>query len=171
MLKVIAFDVFGTVFDLSQVDRSEVRAYVDHIHGPAWKPLELPKSWLDLKAHPDAVEGIAKLRERFQVVTCSNGPISLLTHISKANGISWDALIPLEVGRVYKPNPMAYQMICDVMRVPPEAVAMVTANATFGDIEFCKTHTSVDDNAYRVYRVRPCPHERAKALLSATDLG
>jgi 2-haloalkanoic acid dehalogenase type II len=135
MLKVLAFDVFGTVFDLSQVDRSEVRAYVEHIRGPEWRPLELPESWRSLKAHADAAAGIARLRERFQVVTCSNGPIALLAEISKAAGISWDALIPLETAQVYKPNPRAYQLICDVMRVRADEVAMITANATFGDLE------------------------------------
>lgn len=135
MLQVIAFDVFGTVFDLSGVDRAEVRAYVEYIRAADWKPLTLPESWNNLRAHADALEGIERLRRRFQVVTCSNGPISLLAKISKAAGISWDALIPLETARVYKPNPRAYQLICETMRVPPEAVAMVTANATFGDLE------------------------------------
>lgn len=135
MLKVIAFDVFGTVFDLSQVDRAEIRAYVDHIHAAEWQPLTLPASWETLDAHPDAAEGIARLRRRFQVVTCSNGPISLLTKISKRAGISWDALTPLEVARVYKPREAAYRLVCEMMRVEPCEVAFVTANRTFGDVE------------------------------------
>lgn len=134
-IKVVAFDVFGTVFDLSGVDREEVRSYVKHIHEPEWRPLALPTSWESLPAHSDSAGGIARLRDHFQVVTCSNGPISLLAKISKRAGISWDALIPLEVARVYKPNPRAYELICEVMRVAPEEIAFVTANATFGDLE------------------------------------
>lgn len=139
MLKVIAFDVFGTVFDLSSVDRDEVRAYARHLkafhHTNAWLPLELPKSWETLPAHADSAEGVAKLRERYKVVTCSNGPRPLLTKLSAHNGIEWDEIIALEMNRVYKPNPRAYLTVCEVMNVEPSEVMMVTANETFGDLE------------------------------------
>lgn len=136
VIKVIAFDVFGTVFDLSQAARDEVRSYVNHVHAAEWSPLKLPESWYLLKAHADARYGIQLLREDgYLVVTCSNGPIELLTRISKSNGISWDMLIPLEMAKVYKPNPEAYKLIPWLMGVQPEEVAMVTANKTFGDLE------------------------------------
>ncbi len=35
-IKALAFDVFGTVFDLNFVPREEIRAYVDHIKQPEW---------------------------------------------------------------------------------------------------------------------------------------
>ncbi len=133
--KVIAFDVFGTVFDLSSVAKSEIAAYGRHIHKDVWEPLELPESWKDIKAHPDSKEGIDRLRKNFQVVTCSNGPIRLLSHLSKANGLTWDALVPLEMRKVYKPNPLAYLTICGLMGVECKEVMMVTANRTFGDLE------------------------------------
>lgn len=135
MIKVVAFDVFGTVFNLTPTDREEVRDYVRHIRQPEWAPLRLPKSWESLPAHPDSAEGIAKLREKFIVVTCSNGPLGLLTKLSKHNGIQWDAIIPLELNRVYKPDPRAYLTVCEVLDVAPEEVLMVTANKTFGDLE------------------------------------
>lgn len=133
--KVIAFDVFGTVFDLSKVERSEVKAYADHIRKPEWSPLKLPTSWETLPALPDSREGLEMLRERFIVVTMSNGPLGLLSKLSKHNGISWDAIVPLEMKRVYKPNPAAYLTICDVFDVQPSEVMMVTANEHFGDLE------------------------------------
>ena len=138
MIKVIAFDVFGTVFDLSGVERSEIKDYADHIRKPEWSPLNLPESWKTLPAHPDAAEGISKLRERFMVVTCSNGPVSLLTELSKHNQISWDMIIPIELNKVYKPNHKAYLTICEVMGVHPDEVLMVTANEYFGDLEASK---------------------------------
>lgn len=135
MVKVIAFDTFGTVFDLGGVPPSEVRAYARHIRQPVWSPLALPAHWEWLPAHPDAAEGISRLRERFLVVTCSNGPLGLLAKLSKFNDIHWDAIIPLEMNRVFKPNPVAYLTVCDVLGVEPSTVLMVTANEKFGDLE------------------------------------
>ena len=138
MIKVIAFDVFGTVFDLSRVDIEEIRAYAAHIRQPGWSPLHLPKSWETLPAHADAAEGIERLRSNFFVVTCSNGPLGLLAKLSKHNGISWDAIIPLELNKVFKPNGKAYLTVCEVLGMLPEEVMMVTANYKFGDLEASK---------------------------------
>src|SRR5690606_31356336 len=91
--------------------------------------------WTDLPAHPDAVEGIRRLRKNFTVVTCSNGPLGLLAKLSKRNGIEWDAIVPMELNRVYKPNEKAYMTVCEVFGVQPHQVRMVTANKTFGDLE------------------------------------
>jgi 2-haloalkanoic acid dehalogenase type II len=132
---VIAFDVFGTVFDLSSIDRQEVRDYARHIRQTEWQPLKLPAHWERLPAHPDSREGIERLRQNHIVVTCSNGPLGLLAKLSKHNGISWDAIIPLELNRVYKPNQRAYMTVCQVLNVQPTDVMMVTANKDFGDLE------------------------------------
>jgi len=139
MLKVIAFDVFGTVFDLSSVDREEVRAYARHLKAfretGEWLPLTLPKSWETLPAHADSREGIRLLSREFTVVTCSNGPIGMLKALSEHNGIKWDRIIPLELNRVYKPDPRAYLTVCEYLECEPHEVAMVTANKDFGDLE------------------------------------
>lgn len=138
MIKVLAFDVFGTVFDLTSINKEEVREYIKHIKQDTWSPLKLPKSWETLHAHSDSKWGIEILRERYTVVTCSNGPLGLLAKLSKHNRISWDAIIPLELNKVYKPNPKAYMTVCEVLDVKPEEVMMVTANEKFGDIEAAK---------------------------------
>lgn len=134
-IKVIAFDVFGTVFDLSSVPHEEVREYAHHIHLPEWEPLVLPEHWKTLPAHADSAEGISLLRSKYTVVTASNGPVNLLAALSKHNGISWDMLIPIEMNKVYKPKHAAYMTICELMKVEPAEVMMVTANKTFGDLE------------------------------------
>ncbi len=136
MIKVIAFDTFGTVFDLAGVPREELRAYLKHIQKPEWSPLVLPSSWEQLPAHPDAACGIDRLRDAgYLVVTCSNGPLGLLAKLSKHNEVHWDAIIPLEMNKVFKTNPKSYMTVCEVMGVAPEEVLMVTANKTFGDLE------------------------------------
>jgi len=134
-MQVIAFDVFGTVFDLSKVPNEEINYYGNHIRQEIWQPLNFPQSWENIPAHPDAAEGIAILRRNYQVVTLSNCPMKLLTKLSKKNHISWDAIIPIESYQVYKPNPLAYQIACQLMGERPENIMMVTANPTFGDIE------------------------------------
>lgn len=133
-IKVIAFDTFGTVYDLAAVDRDEVRDYIAQVRRPRWSPLNLPSSWQHMPPHADSVEGIKRLRERYIVVTLSNGPLGLQTRMAKNAGIVWDAIIPLEIRRVYKPDPLAYQLVCDVFGVEPGEVLMVTGNAGSPDI-------------------------------------
>lgn len=133
-IKVFAFDIFNTVFSLGGIPREEIVAYGEHIKRP-WSPLKLPEHWERLPAWPDSRPAIHRLKQYYQVVTCSNGPISLQTKLSKYNDIDWDFLIPLEERKIFKPSLLAYQPICDMMGVKPEEVCMVTANETFGDLE------------------------------------
>ena len=138
MIKVIGFDCFNTVFDMSSIPQQNVRDYVSGSldrQGADWQPLHLPAAWYQLRAHPDAKEGIAALRTKFVVATMSNGPVELLTHISKANGIDWDMVTPIELKKVYKRRPEAYLTLCELFRAKPHEVLIVTANPTFGDVE------------------------------------
>ena len=137
-LKVIAFDLFGTVLDFAGVDRDEVRAYAQQLRDSranGWRPLQLPKHWERLKAFPDAADGLKLLRTKYRVVTCSNAPLELQTVLVANNGLPFDALIPLEANQVYKPDFRAYMTVCQIMSVEPENVLMVTANKDFGDLE------------------------------------
>jgi 2-haloacid dehalogenase len=133
--KVIAFDLFGTVFDVSNVPKDEVREYVRQVKAEEWAPLNLPLSWLELPAFSDAGDGIARLRRDFAVVTCSNLPLYLICAISNLSGIKWDAVVPLEASRSYKPSVDAYSTVCGVMQCLPEEVLMVSAHADGPDVE------------------------------------
>jgi FMN phosphatase YigB (HAD superfamily) len=133
-VKVIAFDLFGTVFDLSGVSRDDVRAYVSHIHKPEWEPLTLPESWASLPMYPDAVEGLAKLRGMFEhVITLSNAPTILQVRLGVP--IHFTGICALDKHKVYKPKPRAYMAALVEWMVDPADCLMVTANAKFGDIE------------------------------------
>lgn len=135
-VKVVAFDLFGTVFDMSGVDREEIREYVRQLKLPEWQPLKLPSHWDNVPAHRDAEEGICMLRHQVKhVVTCSNGPLGTMYRMSRNALIEWDLIIPLEINRVYKTNPKAYMTVCEVLNCEPQDVLMVTANETFGDLE------------------------------------
>jgi HAD superfamily hydrolase (TIGR01493 family) len=135
-MKVIAFDCFGTVFDMSPIPREEITAYVQHVRKNDFTPYEFPKSWYNLKAHPDSRGGIAKLRAMgLGCVALSNGSIGLLSRISKINRIAWNLIIDLAKHRVYKPHADAYRTVEKETGFTPAECLMVTANPTFGDIE------------------------------------
>lgn len=139
-LKVILFDCFGTVFDMSGVNREEISEYVRNSrgkHGKDWKPLDLPESWKSIPPHSDSVNGIARIRERgYYTVALSNGPAPLIAAMSRNAGIVWDLIIPLELVGSYKPHPDAYRAALKIFpQFQPHQFMMVTANPGFGDLE------------------------------------
>lgn len=163
--KLIMFDIFGTVFSFAGVPSEEIRAYGNHIRQPEWSPLTLPESWKSLLAHEGAKEGIDALRKLAMVVTCSNGPLATQAHLARHNDIHWDAIMPLELWRVYKPELRAYQSVSECLGFKPEETLMVTANESFGDLEsagWCGMHRCLicDD-----------PHIERPGVLTVRSIG
>ena len=139
-IKVIAFDVFGTLVRLKdEVPHEEIKAYADHIRKPEWSPLVLPDSWKNLKAFDDSAIVLKMLRRHFMVVTLSNGPLGLQAALLKNNDVDVDAIVPLEIAQVFKPNPRAYWAASEILDITPENWLMVTANEKFGDLEASKS--------------------------------
>ncbi len=135
-LKVVAFDCFGTVFDMTPISRDEIAAYVEHVRRDDFSPFAFPESWRSLNAHPDAREGIERLQDAGLVcVTLSNGSSELLTILSQNAGIVWNRIVDLSSHRVYKPHVEAYRVVGRETGFGPHESLMVTANPTFGDIE------------------------------------
>lgn len=139
-VKVIAFDLNGTVLDLSGRPDGEIASYGQHLRTCTpprpWQPWSYPVAWETLPAHLDAAEGIKRLRAAdFICVTLSNNPMPLQVAQSKHNNIEWDGIVPLEAFRTFKTDPAAYLSVCQLWRVRPCDVMMVTANKTFGDLE------------------------------------
>ncbi len=136
-IKCIAFDCFGTVFDMSGVSRDEIKAYVDHVRKNNFTPFQFPQSWWELKSHPDAMDGIKTLQAMgFFCVALSNGDANLIDELSEKNSFDFDYVIDLAGRhRVYKPHYDAYRTIEKDLGYTPCETLMVTANPTFGDIE------------------------------------
>jgi len=135
-IKCIAFDCFGTVFDMAGVSREEIAAYAKHVKRDDFSPYKFPVSWLSLKLHPDAAIGIRMLQnDGFTCVALSNGTLYLLSRVSQCGGVIWDHIVDLATHRVYKPHIDAYRTIEKDLGFKPENTLMVTANPTFGDIE------------------------------------
>lgn len=136
MIRCLAFDCFGTVFDMSGISRDEIAAYVAHVRKADFTPFEFPASWWSLKAHADAAEGIKLLKTKgLLCVTLSNGDVGLLSTVALRNGIDFDWYIDLVKHRVYKPHLDAYRTVQAETNFQPNECIMVTANPTFGDVE------------------------------------
>lgn len=135
-VRVVLFDLFNTVVSFDGVPRDELRAYADHIRKPEWSPFRPPESWGRLRAFPDSRRGLDRIIERGRDTSVlSNCPYEMASIITAVNGLSFTSIIQLAAARVFKPQPRAYQVACDVLDVPPEACLMVTANKDFGDLE------------------------------------
>lgn len=135
-LTTIAFDCFGTIFDMKDVPRYEIRCYVEHVRSGNFSPYEFPESWWSIPAHKDSAPGVAQLQGHgLRCVALSNGSKDLLESASRAAGIYWDHIVDLVAHKVYKPSVRAYLTVEMDLGVPPSETLMVTANPTFGDIE------------------------------------
>ena len=135
-IKCIAFDCFGTVFDMAGISRKEIGDYVRHVRKNDFTPYAFPKSWWKLKLHPDAKQGVEMLRDAgFHCVTLSNGGPDLIEAVSENGGLEWDRIIDLTAHRVYKPHDDAYRTVQKETGFKPSQTLMVTANPTFGDID------------------------------------
>ena len=84
--------------------------------------------WHELDAWPDFVPALARLRQRYVCVSFTILTLSLVIDVSRRNGIDWDAVIPCEMLRVYKPRPEAYQRAAKLLGVPLDQMLMVACH-------------------------------------------
>ncbi len=88
----------------------------------------LNKVWHRLDPWPDSVPGLTRLRERYVLTTLSNGNVALLTNMAKRAGLPWDLILSAELVRHYKPDPVTYLMVPDLLGLRPEEVMLVAAH-------------------------------------------
>ncbi len=88
----------------------------------------LTLGWHRLDPWPDAVEGLARLKTRFPIVTLSNGNISMMIAMAKRAGLPWDAILGAEIAGVYKPAPHAYRATAAALDILPEDLCLVAAH-------------------------------------------
>jgi 2-haloacid dehalogenase len=98
---------------------------------------ELVMMWHRLDPWPDAVPGLARLRERVLIATLSNGNVTLLADMAKHAALPWDAILSAELVHHYKPDPETYALAIEVLgEGRPEHVLMVAAHN--GDLRHAK---------------------------------
>jgi len=88
----------------------------------------LVRAWHRLPAWPDAVAGLAELREHYILAATSNGGFALLTNLVKAAGLPFDCIISAELARHYKPDPEVYLTVAALLDAPPAEVLMVACH-------------------------------------------
>jgi 2-haloacid dehalogenase len=84
--------------------------------------------WHRLNPWPDSVEGLTRLKQKFTIVTLSNGNLSLLADMAKNAGLPWDLILSAEVFRHYKPDPETYLGVAATFDVEPQEVMLVAAH-------------------------------------------
>jgi 2-haloacid dehalogenase len=89
---------------------------------------ELVRAWHHLAPWPDAVPGLAALRERHLLSTLSNGGIGLLTRLVKAAALPMDCILSAELAGTYKPDPRVYALVPGYFGVAPDRVLMVACH-------------------------------------------
>ncbi len=86
------------------------------------------RSWHRLDPWPDAVPGLARLKRKYIIATCSNGNVALMVNLAKYGRLPWDMVLGAELARHYKPCPEAYRKSVEFLRLKPAECAMVAAH-------------------------------------------
>lgn len=134
-IRCIAFDCFGTLFDVSSLPNGHVAKYVEHVRREGFEPYNFPDEWDLLEAHAGVAEGICRLMSMgIYCVALSNGSRSLIQHLAWANEFAFTHIVNLVAHRCYKPHLAAYRTIKADLGIEPHETLLVTANPTFGDV-------------------------------------
>ena len=84
--------------------------------------------WHRLKAWPDAVRGVRRLKSEYVVGTMSNGNVALLTNMAKFSGLPWDVILSAEWVQHYKPDRETYLSAPRMLGLKPAEVMLVAAH-------------------------------------------
>ena len=84
--------------------------------------------WQALDPWPDAVPGLARLRQRFLLGPLSNATTRQLIGISRHAGLTWDCVLGGDIFHTYKPMPAVYLGAASLLHLAPESVLMVAAH-------------------------------------------
>ena len=86
------------------------------------------RRWHELEAWPDFVPALTRLRAHYVCVSFTILSLALVIDTSRRNAIAWDAVIPCEMLRVYKPRPPAYRLAAKYLAIPPDEILMVACH-------------------------------------------
>lgn len=89
---------------------------------------DFARAWERLDTWPDVNVGLRMLRQRAIIAPCSNGSISLMTHLAKHADLPWDCVLGADIAHDYKPKPEVYLASCSALRLEPAEVMMVAAH-------------------------------------------
>ena len=83
-----------------------------------------------LSPFPDAIEGLNRLNEKYDLVMLSNGEQSYLEHLAK-NQIKFDfhSILSAETVGQFKPHPAVYRFAAKELALEPRQIMMVAAHS------------------------------------------
>ena len=87
----------------------------------------IAERWHQLDAWPDFAAALRRLRRHRICVSFTILSLSLIVDASRRNG-DWDAVLPCEMLRVYKPHPDAYRRAAALLAVEPHEILMVACH-------------------------------------------
>ncbi len=90
--------------------------------------VRLNKTWHRLEPWLDSIPGLTRLKNKYTLVTLSNGNISLLANMAKYSGLPWDVILSSELAGHYKPDKEVYLMAAKLLDLAPEEIMMVAAH-------------------------------------------
>lgn len=120
----------GQYTDFMQTTLSSMRFAADQLKLDltAEKQEKLMAAWSDLKVWPDAAESLKKLRESgYRLVFLSNMTSKMLTDGLQKAGIEdlFESIISTDRIRSYKPDPKAYKLGTDQLKLKKEEILFV----------------------------------------------
>ena len=117
-------------FNIDDVHRDVLGELLDEngLGGSAEERRAIAESWHQLDAWPDFAAPLRQLRRRHICVSFTMLSLSLIVDDSRRNGIDWDAVIPCEMLRVYKPLSDAYRRAAAFLAVAPGEILMVACH-------------------------------------------
>jgi 2-haloacid dehalogenase len=102
---------------------------------------------------PDAVEGLARLKEKYVLATLSNGNVSLLSDMAKSAGLPWDVVLSAELVPSLQAGSRG---AADLLGCKPAELMMVAAHPSdLQAAQACGLHTA--------FVPRPLEHGPGKA--------
>ena len=117
-------------FNIDDVHRDVLNEVFDEhgLGGSAEERRAIAACWHRLEAWPDFAEALRRLRRDRICVSFTILSLSLIVDVSRRNGIEWDAAIPCEMLRVYKPHPDAYRRAAAFLAFEPHEILMVACH-------------------------------------------
>ena len=117
-------------FNIDDVHRDVLDELFDEngLGGSAEERRAIAERWHQLDAWPDFAAALRRLRRHRICVSFTILRLSLIVDVSRRNGIDWDAVIPCEMLRVYKPHPDAYRRAAAFLAVEPHEILMLACH-------------------------------------------
>ncbi len=86
------------------------------------------RGWHRLKAWPDAVRGLTRLKTKYIVGSLSNGSVALLVNMAKQANLGWDVVFGSDIFRRFKPHPETYLGTARLLDLEPGQLMLASAH-------------------------------------------